>query len=175
MTDPTPDPRPRPQYGEYSDAPPPVAAPEPLVEHAPAPPTAAAPGAGPSVGAIVRNRWDRMLTVFLLALGTFDVVLNFTAFANFANTISISFAQLGVEDAFSSTELAAGVGLAANMIRVVLLAVAIVISVRRLRAGRITFWVPLTAGAIAAVALVVCFSIVLANDPASLEYIDSLQ
>lgn len=161
MTEPTPDPRPEPRWGQYSDARPVVAAPETLP-----PPTVAAqrPPAPTS---------DVVLTVLLLGIGLVDVIRQFSSFANFASVMRESYIQLGYGE-FTSDALANSMGVAQNVVRVLLILIAIVWSARRIRQRKRAFWVPLAAGGAAALVLLVGILALMLIDPALATYLNTL-
>ncbi|MCC6855092.1 MAG: hypothetical protein IT189_03410 [Microbacteriaceae bacterium] len=161
MTEPTPDPRPEPRWGQYSDAPPVVAAPETL------PPPTVAPQRPPAPTS------DVVLTVLLLGIGLVDVIRQFSSFANFASVMRESYIQLGYGE-FTSDALANSMGVAQNVVRVLLILIAIVWSARRIRQRKRAFWVPLAAGGAAALVLLVGILALMLIDPALATYLNTL-
>ena len=163
MTEPTSDPRPEPRWGQYSDAAPvvPAAATLPPQTVAPMPRRTPAPTS------------DLVLTVLLLAIGLIDVIRQFSSFANFANVMRESYTQLGYGE-FTSDALANSMGVAQNVVRVVLILIAIAWSARRIRQRKRAFWVPLAAGGAAALVLLVGILAVMLIDPAIATYLNAL-
>ena len=161
MTEPTPDPRPEPRWGQYSDAPPVVAAPVTL------PPPTVAPQRPPAPTS------DVVLTVLLLGIGLVDVIRQFSSFANFASVMRESYIQLGYGE-FTSDALANSMGVAQNVVRVLLILIAIVWSARRIRQRKRAFWVPLAAGGAAALVLLVGILALMLIDPALATYLNTL-
>jgi uncharacterized membrane protein YhaH (DUF805 family) len=167
------DPRPRPQFGEYAtpeeqqariqrpevtealDA---GVAPQ---EAAPAPKAAALAAArGPLV--------DRIITLMLLIYGLVSVVTTIAQVLDFPHYAEQAAQILNVDAKY--TNLTAGFvwgAIAAVVYGVVYLLTALV-TVRRLRRGRIAFWVPLVGFAVAAVVGGTCITIAIVNDPAYL-------
>jgi hypothetical protein len=146
----TPEPRPRPQYGEYAPpgwvspvAPPPEAKPVDL------PPPAPAPTAPPQ--AVRRARgWDRSLTIGLLVAGLFGALIGWMTGSTIVESLPLALEQYGVEPGPMPEWLdAAGTALVASHLLLYLLAIGL--SIARLRAGRPAFWAPLAAGIIAAI------------------------
>jgi uncharacterized membrane protein YhaH (DUF805 family) len=161
--DPRPDPRPEPRWGQYSDTPPVVAAPVTL----PPPTLAATPQRRPAPTS------DVILTVVLLVIGLVDVIRQFSSFANFASVMRESYTQLGYGE-FTSDALANSMGVAQNVVRVALILIAIAWSARRIRQRKRAFWVPLVAGAAAALVLLVGILAVMLVDPAIATYLNTL-
>lgn len=166
------DERPRPKYGEYAPLPPagvtpPVVSPEPQAAASFPPPTA------PVVQPERKRRvWDVVLTATLLIIGTFDVVTGLGNYADFGGVIATVFDAQGIGE-FTAYETAATVGAAANGIRITLLVLATVIALMMIARYRIAFWVPLAAGVLAGIAVIVCSIIVIAADPAFTAYVQS--
>ena len=176
MTD---DPRPAPQYGEYatpeevarlrglqSPPEPETRHPQPATQSAPRPTSRVTPrataGATAGAGERPRRTWDVPITVGLLAIGFALTVQSIEGFLNFGSTVAVSVAEAGLDMKFGAEADAAGIILL--IIHCVLFLAALGVSVALLRAHRLAFWVPLTAGLLAAVAdIVTLFVLVLAN------------
>lgn len=165
MTEPAPDPRPKPRYGEYAPLPPtgyvqPAAPPEPL-----APPTA-----------IERPRrtWDVVLTASLLLVGVYDVVAGFSQYLNLGPALVAAFEQQGFGE-FTSFGLASELGVVLTGIRIAILVVVTIVSLLLIARGRRAFWVPLLGGVLAALALMVCIFVIVLGDPAFVQYVNGVQ
>ena len=148
-----PDGRSRPRYGEYATpeeqqarmqqpqasaptapAAPPVAPPAPIVAH----------GEGARRG---RPRtWDRVITFVLLAYGLFTVLSSIPTATNYATFASTFLEIFGVTQSLSDPSVGAAWGLAAALVLGVGWIVAFGLSWLSLRAGRVTFWIPLVLG-----------------------------
>jgi len=178
------DERPRPQYGEY--------APEgwtwkpPAGEHTsdPAPqmsaPRAAASArpADPAIADRPERPTDRLITIMLLVLGAFGAAYNSFSLISLPSTVLES-AKL-TASMFGSDEVpttftpgpdvpaAIAIGVAAQF---VLWAGALLWSRARIRARASSWWIPLLAGAVAFIVVMIIASIVLASDPALLEFL----
>lgn len=152
-----PDSRPEPRWGQYSDSPPPP--PPTEVE-----PTVAVPTQP------VRRTGNIILTAVLLGIGLFDVVSRFDQFANFATVFRDAFEQLGYGE-FASNDAANSMGIVQNVLRVVILFAAVVISIRLISSGKRAFWVPLAAGALAFVVLIVGVVVLMVMDPSFAQYL----
>jgi hypothetical protein len=187
---PTPprDERPRPQYGEYAPEgwtwQPPVE-PEPTTDAAAdgaAPGSSAAragafgapaaPMAGaPAAGAGVAHPTDRLWTIALLVFGVFGVFYNILTLVQLPATAlesaKLSSSMLGLDAPASFTPGAAvpfiiSVGVALQVLAWV---GALLWSRARLRAGRISWWIPLVAGVAAFIVVTVVGLLVFASDP----------
>jgi hypothetical protein len=155
------DERPRPQYGEYADVPP---VPTPAVA-----PEVSTPE--PAEAPVVRRRtWDVVLSTVLLLWGVLDVVTGFAVFGSLGVALRAASEQQGI-DGFASVELADEVGGWLNIARVGLLLLAIVVTLVRLSRNRLAFWVPLGAGVVAALLVVVSIMVIFFSDPGFAQYV----
>ena len=174
MTD---EPRPAPQYGEYatpeevaklrgtqSPPEPHTRQPEPVRHPAPRPipRSAERPTARPDERP--RRAWDLPLTVGLLVLGFLLTLQSIEGFLNFGSTVSQSVSQAGLDVEFGPEADVAGIILL--LIHFALLLAALGVSVALLRAHRLAFWVPLTAGVLATIADVVTLFVLMLGNPA---------
>jgi Family of unknown function (DUF6264) len=168
--EPRPTSGPAPRWGEYAPLPPappvqPSAQPTPVVPMAPR-----APG-----GAPVRRRrtWDLVLTIALLAYGLMTVLASLSGASDLGRTIEQVYVLQGLGD-YTPTALAGTLTTVANVAQVVLLGLAAYLSYRLLKAGRIAFWVPLVAGAIASLLVGVFGLTLMVSDPSFQDYIRSV-
>lgn len=88
-----------------------------------------------------------MITIALLVFGVLNVATSIPQFADFGRVLDDAYSAAGIGD-YTSAGLAGGVGLALNVIQIVLILIAVLVAVPRLRANRLAFWVPLTVFAI---------------------------
>jgi uncharacterized membrane protein YhaH (DUF805 family) len=187
------DPRPRPQYGEYApegwvspvapaDAAPPAtqggqavvgqqggqqpASWSPQGQGA----GGAQPYPGPPAAAPVMStgrRVDRVATFVLLGLAGYNVISNLVLVSGFSRTLLSAFAAQGYPvDDFSGQAALQQAGGAIAIVSLVVSVPMLVLTFRRLRAGKISFWVPLTAGAVVTVVQMVLVLSVFLADPA---------
>jgi hypothetical protein len=165
---------PAPRYGEYAPAPPePPRSAKPPVEVAPAVapdhPVAAEPP-----HPVARHRgptWDRVLTIGLLVLGILNVLTGIPQFLRLAETLDEAYAMQGLGD-YTADSLASAIGIAVNAVNVVLLLVAVWLAVARLRAGKLAFWVPLSAGAASVIITITLLAVAMLGDPSLAAYLD---
>ena len=120
----------------------------------------------------VRRRWDLYLTSMLLAYGLFTVVSGLFQYSDLRAVIQNVYTSQGI-GTFTSSALAHSAGLIVNLVNLVLYAVTLLLAVRRLRASRIAFWIPLTAGVVAGIITAVVFMVVIFADPAFISYMSS--
>lgn len=161
-----PDPRPRPQYGEYATPEQQRASiREPVPVHAvPAPPQPAVPAASAPVRP--RRTVDRIVTFALLAYGlvtVFGAVPQVWDFTGFAETWM---GLAGIEGTFTNIaqgELWGRIGAAVFVFGWMVTAVLAWLSVA---AGRLSWWIPLVGAVVTFVIVSVCLTVPLVGDPA---------
>lgn len=156
MTDPAPDPRPQPRWGQYADVPPP--APQYPPPSIPEPPPAP------------RLTGDVVLATLLLLIGVYDVVAQWPLYTSLGSALREAYELQGFGE-FTSIALADSLGTILNVVRAGLLVVAIVWSLVRIARHRRAFWVPLGAGVLAAVIAVGFLFAIMLQDPALMEYV----
>ncbi|MWV50485.1 hypothetical protein GRS96_14525 [Rathayibacter sp. VKM Ac-2803] len=166
--------RPKPQYGEY--APPgwswqppeeAVVVPDPRGSDSdPRPATAAArPAAAHPV--------DRLLTIVLLALGVFFAVPTLLDPSSFATTLEELYQSQGI-GTYASPDLARALGVVLALAQSLIVAFAVWISIRRLRAGKRAVLVPIL-GIVATVVLsMIVAAIAILGDPTFSEYVNQM-
>ena len=190
------DPRPRPRYGEYAPegwvnpVPPAEAAPPagqdeaPQVGQQPGQQPAswsqhpqqgqgaggARPYPGPAATAPVLStgrRVDRVATFVLLGLAGYNVISNLLLVSGFSRSLLSAFTAAGYPvDDFTGQAALQQAGGAIAIVSLVVFVPMIVLTVRRLRAGKISFWVPLTAGAVVTIVQMVLVLSVFLGDAA---------
>lgn len=191
MTD--PDERPRPQFGEYASpeeqrasikvprdqahaesVPIPASRdqgaqhPQRALQQNSAPDARRASGTGSPFAA--PRSIDRFATFALLALGFLNILTTAPGLLNLSTTLDTAFKQMGVGE-FTATPTAAGIGIGLAIFYGVAWLVTLLISLRSLRAGRLTFWIPLVAGVIVTLVAMACFLVLFFNDPSFMAYV----
>lgn len=183
----TPPTRPRPKYGEYAtphevDIARGIQLDRGANEHvdrlaAPLPPghpakkSAARPPARPSAPPPGRpfaarhpGQASPLLTVLLLVFGIWNTVTSIPSFLDLGAALSQGLESAGYGSiTFGATAHVAGIVLLVFSFLVLIAAVGV--SLRRIREGRSSFWVPLVAGGVWVLGLVVGMTIVVANTP----------
>jgi hypothetical protein len=171
----------RPQYGE-------LATPEeqrraaglpPIEEFAPAPPPAAAPStvqaAAPAGTARAKSHpVDRFVTIALLAYGLINIVITGLAYLDLPSVMNETMKIMGVEGEFTNFAQGRTWGTIAAIVLAVGWSITAALSIRRLRRGRITWWVPIV-GAIATMVVVsICIAVPMMGDPAFVAHLTDL-
>lgn len=174
-----PDPRPRPQFGEY-------ATPEEQRAHirepevsrllatgtAPAEtaPVAAAPTPDTASAArptVPRSRAiDRIVTFALLAYGLINVVSSFPALVDFVAYADTMFDLLGVDATLTDPAAAKPWGVAAALVLAFGWVLTAGLSWINMRRGRLSWWIPLVGGAVFTLASAALMLVPMINDPA---------
>lgn len=189
------DERPRPQYGEY--APPGWSWTPPGDERAPEAPGASGPAGGarapgateredaasaasglrdaalqPGGPTAVRTApsWDRFVTIALLAFGAFGAWNSAASLQQIPQQMQLSYDMMGV-GTFTAPDWLPTLALIGTIVQLALYAVVVGLSILRLRAGRVAFWIPLAGGALSFVLTMVLLAVVMLNDPVYLQWV----
>lgn len=184
------DPRPRPQFGEYAtpeeqrasiQVPPESAhADEPV----PVPASRSTEeGTRPTVGrfeperdsvskpvAPAGNSADRIATIALLAIGLFNVLTTVPGLLDLPSTLNAAFERMGL-GSFTPTPAASVIGVGLAIFYALAWLVTLALSLRSLRAARLSFWIPLVAGVVVTIVAMICFLVLFFGDPAFMEYV----
>lgn len=161
-----PDPRPRPQYGEYATPEEQRASiREPVREHvvpaaAPQPARSAA-----STPARPRRTADRIVTFALLAYGLVTVLGAVPQVWDFSGFAETWMGLAGIEGTFTNTAQGALWGRIGAGIFVLGWVLTAVIAWRSVVAGRLSWWIPLVGAVVTFVIVSVCLTVPLVGDP----------
>jgi hypothetical protein len=166
--------RPTPRYGEYA-TPEEVAAARGPLPDAPAEPVRVAPertlsAARSAPVAPIRRptRANNLITTLLLVFGIWNTVTSIPSTLDLGATLSQGLQQFGYGDiTFGPAAHTAGIVLIA--ISFVVLLAAVGVSLRLMREGRRSIWVPLAAGALYLLASFIVMTVVVANTPGLLQ------
>jgi hypothetical protein len=175
------DARQRPQYGEYASPDeriaagglplePEVVAAAPVAASTELPPPDAASrvdGAPP----VARNG-DAMLTIALLVFGVYSVVSSIPGLLGLSTTLVDAFtaAKIGTYTSFATAD---AIGVAILVCHSVILVAVVALSLARVRARRLAFFIPLAGGALAGVIYIVLLLVAMASDPSFAAWVDS--
>lgn len=157
-------PRRAPLYGEYA-TPEEVAAlrgPDAL------PPATTAPPAPVATRRVSTwRRWDRPLTIALIAFGVLNLIQYAGVLLDFEGFLEAATKGTSAEP-IDFTEAARLGGVVLFLVCLVLLVVSSAIAVLLLRRGRIAFWVPLVAGAVSVLAWVAVLVVIMLQTPGAI-------
>lgn len=109
----------------------------------------------------------------LLAWGAVMVVFYAVGYLDYPRTIAESMTILGIPGEFTNVDAARTWGIVAAVVLVVGYLLTLVLTARRLRRGRIAWWIPVAGAVVTFVVIAICLSIPLMGDPAFLAYIRS--
>jgi len=181
MSDPTPEERARPQYGEYATPeeqrarikqPAPVSpvtsAPAPVPGIPMGPPSAlATPAEDPKADSA--RRWhpvDRVVTFALLAYGLVNVVSAIPQLVDYVAYTDTVFTLLGVEATLSDPAAGKPWGLAAAIVMALGWLATALVTWWNLRRGRVSWWIPVVGGIVFTLITGTLMLIPLMSDPA---------
>jgi len=170
----------RPQYGE-------LATPEeqrraaglpPIEEFAPAPPPPVVPNAplqkAPASAAAAKSHpVDRFATIAMLAYGLINVVLTGLSYLDLPTAMNQAMKMLGIEGEFTNFAQGRTWGTIAAIVLVVGWSITAALSIRRLRRGRITWWVPIVGAVVTSIVASICIAVPMMSDPAFVAYLTS--
>ena len=171
----------RPQYGELATPEeqrraaglPPL---DEVVVAPPIPPVAEAVPPNAAVDAPVKRRHpvDRLVTIALLAYGLVNVVITGLSYLDLASVMNQTMKVLGIEGEFTNFAQARTWGTIAAVVLALGWSLTAALSIRRLRRGRVTWWLPIV-GAIATMVVVsICLTVPMMGDPAFIAYLDQM-
>ncbi|WP_149084797.1 MULTISPECIES: DUF6264 family protein [Microbacterium] len=163
----------RPRYGE-------IATPEEQRRAAGLPPVAEmvetaapAPTAEPAAEAPARSHpVDRFATIALLAYGLVNVVVTGLSYLDIVPVMNQTMAMLGIEGEFTNYAAGRIWGTVAAVVLAVGWSVTAALSIRRLRRGRLTWWLPLVGAVVTVGIAALCLVVPMMGDPAFIAYLD---
>lgn len=127
-----------------------------------------APGQGGYAQQKPANLGDRVITILLLVIGAFGALYSALTLMGLRNMFAM------MEDAPGVTELTPPAwldmtGKVAGMVVLVLYGLMLVYSIRRLRARKLTFWVPLVLGVVVSISVIVIVASAMFSTPELME------
>lgn len=182
MTDPSPE-RPQPQYGQYAtaaeqqarirqpdvsaalDAGAAPVAPDRAPHRSPAASHDVASHASPG------RALDRVVTIALLASGLFNVVLTGISLLDFPAVATTSMQMMGIPGEFTNVAQGRLYGAIAAVALVVGWVITAFFAWRRMRAGRLSWWLPILGAAVTFAIVYALLVPALLGDPAFLDYV----
>lgn len=171
----------RPQYGE-------LATPEeqrraaglpPLEEVVTVPPVAQVPEPAreiPRASALSARSHplDRFATIALLAYGLINVIITGLSYLDLPSVMNNAMDILGIEGEFTNFAQGKTWGTIAAVVLAVGWAITAMLSIRRLRRGRITWWLPIVGAMATMIVVVICISVPMMGDPAFAAYVEQM-
>lgn len=164
----------RPQYGEIAtlEEQRKAAGLPPLDEMPPA--AAVAPASAPASGGAAAARprpVDRFITIALLAYGLINVVMTGLSYLDFPTAMNEMMKVLGVDGEFTNFAQGKVWGTVAAIVLAAGWSLTAFFSIRRLRSGKASWWVPLAGAAVTLLVASICAAIPLMNDPAFIDFV----
>ncbi len=118
-----------------------------------------------------KRTWDRILTIGLLVISAAIVLWEVGIYSQYDQVLVLQFQDQGIGE-FTNLAAASTAGFWINVVRGVLLFLAIAVSVTFLRARRLAFWVPLVGLAIGYAVTAIIIYNVLMGDPEYVAWLD---
>ncbi|MEU4016462.1 DUF6264 family protein [Microbacterium sp. NPDC028030] len=171
----------RPQYGE-------LATPEEQRRAAGLPPldeVAVAPAAPPAAPAVITSEGatassgrphpvDRLVTLALLAYGLVNIVITGLSYLDLPTVLNQTMTILGIEGEFTNFAQGRTWGAIAAVVLAVGWSITAALSIRRLRRGRITWWLPIVGAFATMIFVTICISVPMMSDPAFIAYLEQM-
>ncbi len=114
---------------------------------------------------------DRFATIALLAYGLINVVITGLSYLDLSSVLNESMSILGIDGEFTNFAAARTWGTVAAALLVVGWSVTAALSIRRLRRGRLTWWLPLVGAVVTMIVVSLCIAVPMMGDPAFLAYL----
>lgn len=115
---------------------------------------------------------DRVVTIVLLAFGAFGALNVAASFFGLESQIRLTASMIGLDDA-TVAGWVGPLGIVSGLLVLLLFALTLIFSIQRMRQHKLTFWVPLAAGAIAFVLMIVIPMIALSGAPEIMEQLQN--
>lgn len=117
-----------------------------------------------------QGRFDRMATIFLLAVELMFIVSSIGGYLNLGEAMSKVFDQLGMTD-YSPPASASTWGIAVLLIQSIIWIVTAVWAYSRLSQLKSAWWIPLVGGIVSFLSSVLVFAILISGDPSVQDFI----
>lgn len=166
----------RPQYGEIAtlEEQRRAAGLPPLVEEAPERIDPASPHPATAAEPPRQSRpVDRFITIALLAYGLVNVVMTGLSYLDFSTAMNEVMGVLGIDGEFTNYAQGRLWGTVAAIVLAVGWSATAYLSVRRLRRGKTTWWLPVAGAAVTIVVASICVAIPMMGDPAFVSFLSS--
>lgn len=173
----------RPQYGELATPEeqriaaglPPVAAPAQASASSPVPDASPVdPGVAPERPRGRPHPVDRLVTIALLAYGLVNVVITAVSYLDPTAVMNQTMEVLGIDGEFTNFAQGKVWGTIAAVVLLVGWGLTAAASIRRLRRGKITWWLPLVGAVITIAIASMCIAVPMMGDPAFVAYMDGV-
>ncbi|MGB4137756.1 MAG: DUF6264 family protein [Microbacterium sp.] len=115
-----------------------------------------------------RRPVDRLITIAMLAYGLVNVITTVPRFLDLPATLTQTLKILGVDGEFTNVGPARTWGIVAAVVLVVGYAVTVAFALRRLKTGRLAWWIPLAGFVATTFVISLCMVVPMMGDPAFL-------
>lgn len=116
---------------------------------------------------------DRFITIALLAYGLVNVVMTGLSYLDFSTAMNEVMSILGIDGEFTNYAQGRLWGTVAAIVLAVGWSATAYLSVRRLRSGKTTWWLPIAGAAVTTVLASICVAIPMMGDPAFVSFLSS--
>nr|WP_201469260.1 DUF6264 family protein [Microbacterium hydrocarbonoxydans] len=116
---------------------------------------------------------DRFITIALLAYGLVNVVMTALSYLDFSTAMNEVMGLLGIDGEFTNYAQGRLWGTIAALVLAVGWSVTAYLSIRRLRRGRATWWLPIVGALVTTIVASVCVAIPMMGDPAFVSFLTS--
>lgn len=116
---------------------------------------------------------DRFVTIALLAYGLINVVMTGLSYLDFSTAMNEVMGILGIEGEFTNYAQGRLWGTIAAIVLAAGWSATAYLSVRRLRRGKTTWWLPIAGAAVTIVVASICVAIPMMGDPAFVGFLSS--
>lgn len=131
-------------------------------------------GTSPADAVVTRHPADRVVTFILLAIGLFFTVAIVPGMLHPATGIEASYKQFGI-GSYQATGLTQVVGIGVAFVYIVGWLYAAFASMKRMRAGKIAWWIPAVIGVAVWIITMIGFAVLMLSDPAFMNYATSVK
>ncbi len=120
-----------------------------------------------------RHPVDRLVTIALLAYGLVNVVITAISYLDLTAVMNQAMSVLGIEGEFTNYAQGRLWGTIAAVVLVVGWVLTAVLAVRRLRQGRIAWWIPVVGALVTGAIVSMCLAVPMMGDPAFVAFLDA--
>ncbi|KJL24981.1 hypothetical protein RN51_00801 [Microbacterium oxydans] len=117
---------------------------------------------------------DRFATIAMLAYGLINVVVTGLSYLDLASVLNQTMKIVGIEGEFTNFAAGRTWGVIAAIVLVVGWSVTAALSIRRLRRGRLTWWVPIVGAIVTMGVVTVCIAVPMMGDPAFVAHLEQM-
>lgn len=119
-------------------------------------------------------RWDRPITIALLAYGLINVFMTGISYLDLSRVMNESMNIIGIPGEFTNFEAAKLWGTIAAVLLVIGWMITAWLSVRRLRSGKLAWWIPLVGAAATMIIVGICITVPMMGDAAFIDYLGGM-